>query len=242
MGDGVLAEFGTLSTRWIPRSTSSEEWRSETPTSPQDQRIDIRIGINLGEVIVEGADRHGEGVNIAARLQQLADAGGICVSGKVANEVERNWRSALSRWGSRRSRNQRAHPGLSGEARRRARPAKAYKPQVTLSGFGEAVAAAMVFLAGVAAAGWYGLMRSPSHLAGALPVNRGATVHDLATIRDPGSARDMNTIEVRRFVFLESTRFDCRLQAGELPGRGHSVSTSPSLSSAWAGSTRPGRR
>ena len=56
---------------------------------PQDQRIDIRIGINLGEVIVEGADRHGEGVNIAARLQQLADPGGICVSGKVANEVEK---------------------------------------------------------------------------------------------------------------------------------------------------------
>ena len=48
---------------------------------PQDQRIDIRIGINLGEVIVEGADRHGDGVNIAARLEQLADAGGICVSG-----------------------------------------------------------------------------------------------------------------------------------------------------------------
>ena len=56
---------------------------------PQDQRIDIRIGINLGEVIVEGADRHGDGVNIAARLEQLADAGGICVSGKVANEVEK---------------------------------------------------------------------------------------------------------------------------------------------------------
>jgi class 3 adenylate cyclase len=71
---------------------------------PEDHRIDIRIGINLGELIVEGADRHGEGVNIAARLQQLADPGGICVSGKVANEVEKSWRSASSRWGSRRSR------------------------------------------------------------------------------------------------------------------------------------------
>src|SRR5207249_2896773 len=55
----------------------------------EDRRIDVRIGINLGEVIVEGEDRYGEGVNIAARLQQLAEAGGICVSGKVAKEVEK---------------------------------------------------------------------------------------------------------------------------------------------------------
>ena len=56
---------------------------------PEDQRIQVRIGINLGEVIVEGDDRYGEGVNIAARLEQLAEPGGICVSGKVAKEVEK---------------------------------------------------------------------------------------------------------------------------------------------------------
>ena len=56
---------------------------------PEDQRLRVRIGINLGEVIVEGDDRYGEGVNIAARLEQLADPGGICVSGKVAKEVEK---------------------------------------------------------------------------------------------------------------------------------------------------------
>ena len=56
---------------------------------PEDQRIQVRIGINLGEVIVEGDDRYGEGVNIAARLEQLAEPGGICVSGKVAREVEK---------------------------------------------------------------------------------------------------------------------------------------------------------
>ena len=56
---------------------------------PEDKRIDVRIGINLGEVIVEGDDRLGEGVNIAARLEQLAEPGGICISGKVAKEVEK---------------------------------------------------------------------------------------------------------------------------------------------------------
>ena len=57
--------------------------------SPKAHRIEIRIGINLGEVIVEGDDRYGEGVNVAARLQQLAEPGGICVSGKVSKEVEK---------------------------------------------------------------------------------------------------------------------------------------------------------
>src|SRR5262249_19198989 len=56
---------------------------------PESKRIDVRMGINLGEVIVEGDDRLGDGVNIAARLEQFAEPGGICVSGKVAKEVER---------------------------------------------------------------------------------------------------------------------------------------------------------
>src|SRR5262245_16913166 len=52
-----------------------------------DGRIDVRIGINLGDVIVEAEDRHGDGVNIAARLQQLAEPGGICISGTVFDQV-----------------------------------------------------------------------------------------------------------------------------------------------------------
>jgi class 3 adenylate cyclase len=56
---------------------------------PAEQRIEVRIGINLGDVLIEGEDRHGEGVNIAARLQELAEPGGICVSAKVREEVGR---------------------------------------------------------------------------------------------------------------------------------------------------------
>ena len=52
------------------------------------QRIDVRMGINLGDVIIEDEDRHGEGVVIAARLQQLAEPGGIAVSGTVADHVK----------------------------------------------------------------------------------------------------------------------------------------------------------
>ena len=71
---------------------------------PEDQRIQVRIGINLGEVIVEGDDRYGEGVNIAARLEQLAEPGGIWVSGKVAKEVEKKLDFGFEPMGAQRSR------------------------------------------------------------------------------------------------------------------------------------------
>ena len=52
-----------------------------------EQRIDLRIGIHVGDVIVEGDDRHGDAVNVAARLQQLSEPGGICVSRTVVDQV-----------------------------------------------------------------------------------------------------------------------------------------------------------
>jgi adenylate cyclase len=89
MGDGMLAEFGSVVDA-VECAVSLQRGLAERNAEvPEDQRIQVRIGINLGEVIVEGDDRYGEGVNIAARLEQLADPGGICVSGKVAKEVEK---------------------------------------------------------------------------------------------------------------------------------------------------------
>ena len=55
---------------------------------PEDKRIVFRIGIHLGDVIVEGDDIYGEGVNIAARLEGLAEPGGICISGQAFDQVE----------------------------------------------------------------------------------------------------------------------------------------------------------
>ena len=54
---------------------------------PEDKRIEFRIGINLGDVVVDGDDIHGDGVNVAARLEGLAEAGGICISGGVYDQV-----------------------------------------------------------------------------------------------------------------------------------------------------------
>ena len=89
MGDGILAEFGSV-VQAVECAVSIQLALEERNRAvPPDQVILARIGINLGEVIIDGDDRYGEGVNIAARLEQLADPGGICVSDKVAREVEK---------------------------------------------------------------------------------------------------------------------------------------------------------
>jgi class 3 adenylate cyclase len=88
-GDGLFAEFASVVDA-VECAVSLQRGLVERNADlAEDKRIDVRIGINLGEVIVEGDDRFGEGVNIAARLEQLADSGSICVSGKVVKEVEK---------------------------------------------------------------------------------------------------------------------------------------------------------
>ena len=69
------------------RSRSSRAWPSATPALPEDKRIDFRIGVNLGDVIVEGDDIYGDGVNVAARLEALAEPGGVCISGTVRDQI-----------------------------------------------------------------------------------------------------------------------------------------------------------
>ena len=89
MGDGMLAEFGSVVDA-VECAVGLQRGLAERNQGlPEAERIEVRIGVNLGEVIVDGDDRYGEGVNVAARLEQLAEPGGICVSGKVAQEVEK---------------------------------------------------------------------------------------------------------------------------------------------------------
>jgi TolB-like protein/class 3 adenylate cyclase/Tfp pilus assembly protein PilF len=88
-GDGLFAEFSSVVDAVECAVSVQRGLRERNANLPENKRIHVRIGINLGEVIVEGDDRLGEGVNIAARLEQLAEPGGICVSGKVTKEVEK---------------------------------------------------------------------------------------------------------------------------------------------------------
>ncbi|MEJ0041438.1 MAG: adenylate/guanylate cyclase domain-containing protein [Rhizomicrobium sp.] len=84
IGDGALAEFPSV----IAAVECALAIQSATEKAAAASRIRYRIGINLGEVIVEGDDIYGEGVNVAARLQTLAPIGGIAVSRTVRDNIE----------------------------------------------------------------------------------------------------------------------------------------------------------
>jgi TolB-like protein/class 3 adenylate cyclase len=161
MGDGLLAEFGSVVDA-VECAVDIQRGMAELNAGlPDDQRIDVRIGVNLGEVIVEGKDRHGEGVNIAARLEQLADPGGICVSGKVASEVEKKLAFGFEPMGAQRVKNiSEPIPVYRVKLDGVKAPAKRKPPRSELGDRATRIAATMVLLAGLAAAGWYGLMRS----------------------------------------------------------------------------------
>jgi adenylate cyclase len=86
-GDGFLAEFASVVDAVRYAVEVQLEMAGRNADVPADGRIEFRIGINLGDVIVEGDDIFGDGVNIAARLQGLAKPGGICVSRMVRDNV-----------------------------------------------------------------------------------------------------------------------------------------------------------
>ncbi|MCE3247372.1 MAG: adenylate cyclase protein, partial [Geminicoccaceae bacterium] len=82
-GDAVLAEFGTVAEAVTSAVVIQREMADHNEGSPDDRQVRFRIGINLGDVIVDGADIFGDGVNVAARVQSLAEPGGICITDSV---------------------------------------------------------------------------------------------------------------------------------------------------------------
>lgn len=85
LGDGVLAEFSSV----VDAVACAMDIQKKTPSlhAPEGQEIIFRIGVNLGDIIVEGDDIHGDGVNVAARLEALAPPGGICISRAARDQV-----------------------------------------------------------------------------------------------------------------------------------------------------------
>src|SRR5438105_3170465 len=86
-GDGILVEFPSVVDAVRCAVEVQREMARLNADVPTEARIEFRIGINLGDVIVEEGDIFGDGVNVAARLEALADAGGICVSRVVRDQV-----------------------------------------------------------------------------------------------------------------------------------------------------------
>jgi len=88
-GDNVLAEFGSAVDAVQAAIAIQGDLDSRNTRLPEARRMAFRIGVNLGDVITEGPRIYGDGVNTAARIEAMAEAGGICISGKVYEEVHR---------------------------------------------------------------------------------------------------------------------------------------------------------
>jgi len=86
-GDGLLIEFASVVDA-VRCAVEVQQGMTERNTEvPEEKRIEFRIGINLGDIIRDGRDIFGDGVNVAARLEALAEPGGICVSRVVYDQV-----------------------------------------------------------------------------------------------------------------------------------------------------------
>jgi adenylate cyclase len=86
-GDSVLAEFSSVVNAVDCAVRIQRDLAERNATLPELRRMHLRIGVNLGDVMVDGGDLFGEGVNIAARLQEIAEPGGVLVSGSVFEQV-----------------------------------------------------------------------------------------------------------------------------------------------------------
>ena len=87
-GDNVLAEFGSVVDAVNCAVEVQRELAEQNSELPPERKMEFRIGINLGDVIEEGERIYGDGVNIAARVEGLAEGGGICISGTVYDAIE----------------------------------------------------------------------------------------------------------------------------------------------------------
>jgi len=127
-GDAILAEFPSVAGALSAALATQRELAGRNEALPHDTRLAFRIGINLGEVIVDAGDLFGNGVNVAARVQALAPAGGVAVSGVVRDQLRSDARFGFRDLGAHRVKNI-AEPirifavdgaaGATGSARRR---------------------------------------------------------------------------------------------------------------------------
>ena len=88
MGDGALVEFGSVVDAVECAIEIQHAVAEANGALAEDRRIVFRVGVNLGDVIIDGDDIYGDGVNVAARLQEIAEPGGVCISGSVFDQIK----------------------------------------------------------------------------------------------------------------------------------------------------------
>ena len=104
-GDAVLADFGSVVDALTSAVETQRDLAVQNEALPDDRKVQFRIGLNLGEVIVDREDIYGDGVNVAARLEGIADPGGICISTSVYEQVDGKLELAFEDMGAQEVKN-----------------------------------------------------------------------------------------------------------------------------------------
>ena len=174
-GDSVLAEFGSPVEAVRCAVEIQDALKTRNDSLPESQRMQFRIGVNLGDVMEKGEDLLGDGVNVAARLESIAEPGGICVSSSVYDQIAGKLDLGFVNIGTQSLKNiqrpiqvYRVERGGLRSALAAAAPGAAVpKPAASRAPVAWAVGGALASLAVLAALGWYsGLLpgtRSPDH-------------------------------------------------------------------------------
>ena len=104
-GDNLLAEFGSVVDAVQSAIMIQSNIQTKNEMLPKNQQMPFRIGVNLGDVIIDGDRIYGDGVNVAARLESLALAGGICISGSAYDQIENKLKFGCTFLGKRKLKN-----------------------------------------------------------------------------------------------------------------------------------------
>ena len=104
-GDGMLVEFASVVDAVRAAIEAQQAVADRNAGLPEDKRIEFRVGINLGDVVIDSDDIYGDGVNVAARLEGLADPGSICISGAVHDQVKNRMQVVFEDLGNREVKN-----------------------------------------------------------------------------------------------------------------------------------------
>ncbi|MGA8582583.1 MAG: adenylate/guanylate cyclase domain-containing protein [Roseiarcus sp.] len=107
-GDSILAAFGSALAAVQCAIDIQTELATSNEVLDEDRRMQFRIGVNVGDVMVKEGDIFGDGVNIAARLEGLAEPGGICISRGIHDHVAKNCRTISKTWANKASRTSRS--------------------------------------------------------------------------------------------------------------------------------------
>src|SRR5436189_1953745 len=104
-GDGILAEFPSVVSAVACAAEMQRGLRERAAETPADRRIEFRIGVNLGDVIIEEDDIYGDGVNVASRLEGLAEPGEVYISGGIYEQIKHKLVCGYESLGDRKVKN-----------------------------------------------------------------------------------------------------------------------------------------